>query len=144
MKPLSLLLALLSFVLYLAIICGPANGSVTPATDSATSTLTLTVLPAVQIEILDQGPETVSALSAEKAFTIHVWANTAWSITELTISSGMIEDGSCAASRTSGPRNLDDRPQEVSLVCLQPLSWADGPGLQEMTIGQVIAAPLSE
>ena len=141
MKPLSALLALLSFILYLVLVIGPAKGAT--ATDSETSKLTLTVLPAVEIEVRKADP-VVGIDQASTGFSINLWANTAWSISEPTISSGMVEEGSCAASRLRGSRNLDNRPQEISVVCLQPMSWGDDLGTYEVTLDQVVASTLSE
>lgn len=142
-KPLSALLALISLFLYLALISGPAR-AITPASDSVTSRLTLTVLPAIQIEVLDAGPQETSTEAVSKAFGIHLWANTKWSLSEPKMAGGLAEEGSCSASRTTGARNSSDAPQEISVVCLQPLSWADQPGFQEITLEQVISLPISE
>ncbi len=141
MKPLSALLALFSLCLYLFLVIGPAKGST--ATDTEKSTLTLTIQPAVEIEVIKADP-LVDVDQASASFSINLWANTAWAISEPTISSGLVDDGSCVASQLRGSRNLDNRPQEIGVVCLQPMSWANDSGAYEVTLDQVIASTLTE
>jgi hypothetical protein len=138
-KPFLALLSLLAFLFYLLFVVGSAGAA---KTDSETSRLTLTVLPAVEIEISKE-PPLVDSDQASSSFSIRLWANTAWAISEPEVSSPLAEPGACTASRLTGPRNFDNAPQEIEVLCLQPMSWADGPGSYLLRLDQIVAAPLS-
>lgn len=117
---------LLSVSLLLLLSFGSQDAQAAKA--STTSTLHLTILPAVEVVYLGaSSDQEINGLTKEIALGIR--ANTDWALSYRPISYGFAAAASCSASQDTGPSNgragVGDGYQVVWVTCYQPISWSD-------------------
>jgi hypothetical protein len=104
-----------------------------PQSVSTSSTLTLTVLPTVEHDL-------VSVASLDKENTLYSFslrANTSWSISYRAYREGSTTPTDCQTIGSIGQRNLDNNAQSFAVHCYTPFSWANSPDSSEVFVYQI-------
>ena len=102
------------------------------ASASVSQQLVLVIPPAVEATVISSPAPEQSGQDINQQFVLGIRANTAWALsTQITTTA--INAGTCQPANEPGPRNQDNGYQLVSVDCQQPLSWADQPGIAQIT-----------
>ena len=134
------LLVLLIAFFGLCIYKGTAR-AITPQTDSATSRLTLEILPALEVDLLSTEKRT-SPNQIEAIFNLGIRSNTAWTLSYAVQESDLSSPATCQTGGELGRRNLDNSQQQISLSCRQAISWEDKAADRELALTYSVAPVL--
>ena len=115
--------------------------AITPQSDTATSRLTLEILPALEVDLLSTEKRT-SPNWIEATFNLGVRSNTAWTLSYAVQESNLSSPATCQTGGELGRRNLNNSQQRISLSCQQALSWGDKAADQELAVTYSVAAIL--
>lgn len=120
MKKIIYILVAVLFFLF----AGNANG----ASDSATSTLTVHVLPAFEsTEIGSSYQDNVLDITASKSIAVR--SNTSWTLEVQAVSNGFVNPSYCytqgAVGLSNGQAGVGNSAQFVDIICNQEKSWGD-------------------
>lgn len=117
------------------------NSGDTGASASGQQTLTLVILPALDVQPLGERTEE-SPREITKTLLLGVRVNTAWSFEAKASGPGLLSQPLCTTRGQIGERNKDDGFQLLEISCRQPLSWGDNPGTRPLKISYEVQPSL--